>query len=410
MDFEDGFIRNNLIVCRGKRDRLQVARGIELYGPAMESLSVASLQQLANELRVRLRAMSPQWRLQCRFSQHTDLQEPLLAYHDATREKAQNPFCARQRDELYSRLAQADLDGRISGSCCQLFVIVPLGGLHLLKRDKQLLKTTSKSLDVFFKEVERMMQRLGGHAKEMGDEDLFKTLYRAFNPGASHLNQSFLNERFQPGASILESCLEGNVVATENPVTGFYHGGQFHSCLVLSGLPQSTYAGMISLLTNADVRGFSFTVNLEGRDVTAEIEKAESNKAKLERARLSGSKHARLDHEIQAASERVQRLASGLVVPMRLQLIVHAFDQSQEGLQTKISALRNAMMSMSAARVYEMALPTSCRNFFFASLPGASHREKAYWHLVDDHTVANLLPICGDSPESLKNAEALYQS
>ena len=166
---------------------------------------------------------------------------------------------------------------------------------------------------------------------------------------------------------------------------------------------------MISCLTGADVSGFDFTVNLESRNVTSEIEKAEKIKAKLEQARQSGNKHSRQDLGIQRATDRIQRLTSGAVTPMRLQCIIHAFDLSQNGLQTKLAALRNVVTGMGSARTYEMALPTSCRNFYFAGLPGAPHHEDAFWHLLDDHNAANLLPVAGDSPESLEGAEALYQ-
>lgn len=410
MTFDDGFISARSVIWTGRRGEATITRGLELYGPAMESLSVSALHRLEDEWRAVLRMLPSRWRMQFRYSQYTDYREQLLAYYETTRQMEAGGFSQRQRNERYVRYAQAEEDGRLKASRCRLFIIAPIKGGATLRKSDQLLQASAKLFETLFGEISRTAQRLGGHTKELDDEDLFEEFYRAFNPAAKRLDKSFLKERFHPEKSILDGCLEGDVVPMEKPITGFYHAGQYHGCLALSALPQNTYSGMISGLTNADVHGFDFMVNLEGRDVTVEIEKAEKIKAKLERARISGSKHARLDHGIQAAADRIHRLASGAVVPMKLQLILHAFDGSQDGLQAKLAALRNIVTGMSSARTYEMALPTSCRNFYFAGLPGGPHREDAFWHLLDDQNAANLLPVCGDDPASLKNAEALYQA
>ena len=410
MNIDDGVVVDSHIYWADRRGQVTAARGLDLSAPALESLSVAALHGIEDEWRSALRMLPAGCRAQFRYSQFTEFQQQLLAYYDATRERAEcGSFTERQRDEIYGRYAGADADGRLRGNCCRLYLIAPLPG-GMPRRSKRGRKSSSQQFDALCGEITRMMQRLGGNATQLSGEDLFKDLYHAFNPGSQTRNSEPPTSHLSPEKSILDCCRQGDVVGIEKPTTGFYHAGMYHGCLVMSGPPQNTHSGIISCLTNADVHGFEFAVNLEPCNVASEIERAESIKAKLERARTSGSKNARMDHDILAATERIHRLSAGAVAPVKLQLILHAFDHDPEALQAKILTLRNAVTAMSGAKSYEVALPTSARNFFLAAIPGCPQHEKAYWHLLDDCCAANLLPVCGDSPESLAGAEALYQS
>ena len=56
-----------------------------------------------------------------------------------------------------------------------------------------------------------------------------------------------------------------------------------------------------------------------------------------------------------------------------------------------------------------MMLPTTARNCLLATTPGMSFREKDFFLKVEDHTLANLVPVSGGANDSLKSAEAIFQ-
>ncbi|MEZ5302665.1 MAG: hypothetical protein R3F11_18820 [Verrucomicrobiales bacterium] len=85
---------------------------------------------------------------------------------------------------------------------------------------------------------------------------------------------------------------------------------------------------------------------------------------------------------------------SNEVLPYKAQFIIRAWDADKAGLRAKLAALRSAISKMNGAKYYDPALPTSARNYFYASVPGwCWDKYDDYAHYIEDANLANLLPI-----------------
>ena len=188
---------------------------------------------------------------------------------------------------------------------------------------------------------------------------------------------------------------------------GFFYDGHYHGFLTMKALPQTSSSGMIAFLTNLPVGGFSMVANIEPLDTGKEVDSEEAGIVKLERT-LRSHRKAQIEDAVRVKRERVNRLLSGEVMPFQLQFIVHARAQTREALADKLGALKGALSRMQGARYWEMMLPTTARNCFLATTPGMSFREKDFFLKVEDHTLANLVPISGGANDSLKKAEAIF--
>ncbi|MFT6238020.1 MAG: hypothetical protein ACJAQT_000089 [Akkermansiaceae bacterium] len=403
---KDGFISHGLIVLEGKAGKATVSCGLEICCPAMESSSVDTLNDMEDRLRGLIRQIPKGWMMQICWRKGGGYEDDLRHFYEDTEKNATSPWSRRQRNERFVRSSREDEEGSVTSSRVRLFLKAPLNLRQITRGSEssydEALRSISRNFEAPVAEIKRVMSQLNGRARLLNDEELFEEANLHFNPGSG------VPPEWKRELSLFENILSGEVVPVVDPEAGFFLGGRYHSSLALSQLPEVTASGIITHLTNLPEQGFQLSTHLETLDPLSEIEKAESMKAKLERARQS-SHHSRLDYDIRILNDRIQRLSSGAVSPVRVQVLVHVSAENQSDLKTRMKALVGAVSGMKSAKFYEVALPTTCRNIFLAGLPGSPYREPAFWHLVDDPTAVNLIPICGDSNESLKGAEALYR-
>jgi hypothetical protein len=171
--------------------------------------------------------------------------------------------------------------------------------------------------------------------------------------------------------------------------------------------PTMTASGMIRQLSGLPIRDFSMVVNIEALDVLHEMEFEEGQISKLEQA-VKSSPRSRMLSALQLKRERVQRLMSGEVMPYRMEFIFHAWASDFGGLQDKLGGLKSAINLMQGSQYWEMSLPTTARDVFFAGMPGKLPQEQDFHLKVEGHTARNLLPIIGGVNGSLMEADALF--
>lgn len=409
MKINDGVITKGLAIWERDRQHVDVSCGLSLTSPTLENAPAPFLAQLENELRALLQNLSPDERLQFRWSQNGDFSSPLKSYYDQTEELADSEWGRHQRNAKFVFNSELQEAGKLRCEKARLFLIkkeVEFG--RGTRRDSSVvLDAISQSFQLHQRSAHEMMKRLGGGAEQLSGAGLFEEFYRHLNPFEQSPSSDFFESQFRPEKSILENCLLGDLAAVPGHPYCFYNGGCFQSYLALSAPPMNTFSGVISQLTSLPERDFSIVVNIEPLDVVNEIEKAERGLTRLRRAVRSNPKASMLQ-EIEEAEYRVRRLTSREHHPMKSQVLLHVWARSAEELQHKIAGLRVGCQLMQGAKGYEVALPTMNRDLHFAAMPGASFLELSFWHKLGDHNVANLVPLVGDSVDSLEGAHALY--
>ncbi|MCB1096659.1 MAG: hypothetical protein KDN22_13865, partial [Verrucomicrobiae bacterium] len=100
---------------------------------------------------------------------------------------------------------------------------------------------------------------------------------------------------------------------------------------------------------------------------------------------------------------------SNEVLPYQAQFILRCWDADKDGLRAKLAALRSAISKLGGAKYYDPALPTSNRNYFYASIPGwCWDKYQDFSHYIEDANLANMLPVSATPTGDLADAEALY--
>jgi hypothetical protein len=108
--------------------------------------------------------------------------------------------------------------------------------------------------------------------------------------------------------------------------------------------------------------------------------------------------------------KKIAALMQGNTMPFNVEYIVRAWDQTREGLATKMAAIKNAINGMNGAQYLACALPTTTRKLFFQSWPGCPwgryHHRKLY---AETRYLADVLPFSAAFTGHLAQAEALYE-
>lgn len=267
---------------------------------------------------------------------------------------------------------------------------------------EKILAAESRSFDVLESEIRGNFERLGGRVKRMDEAELFGQMYSFFNP--SRIQSGDLGKLYDPTQSLMANLLTSEGNATDS---GFFLDGRFVGLLVIKSLPDATCSGIIQCITSSlPIREFGITMNVIPLDATLEIEKEEKEVTRIQRSLRGGGQH-RVMTTLDQRMKRIQKLAGNEEVPFEVQIIIRAWDETQQGLQTKLGLIKAAISRMGLAKHYSPVFPVSAKAYFLASVPGwiwDSCRD--FFHPIGDAPLANLLPISG-SPV-LGDAEALY--
>jgi hypothetical protein len=116
----------------------------------------------------------------------------------------------------------------------------------------------------------------------MTDLDHFRHYKRFLNPSLNDRFDYDPAEGFEPELSIQENCWhsEGNGQSD----FGFFLDGHYHSVIVLTRWPRTTYPGIIQRLTNLRLLDYTVTVNVDPLPISQEINKEEKEHEQAEPA------------------------------------------------------------------------------------------------------------------------------
>src|SRR5207249_3131241 len=161
----------------------------------------------------------------------------------------------------------------------------------------------------------------------MTDLDHFRHYLRFLNPSVDDRFDYNPAEGFEPELSIQENCWhsEGNGQSD----FGFFMDGHYHSVIVLTRWPRTTYPGIIQRLTNLRLLDYTITVNIDPLPVRQEIQKEEK-----EHDRIAGDYASEKKISLLTVMEKKQRkiaaLARGDTLPFHTHFIVRTWTRPRK--------------------------------------------------------------------------------
>ena len=400
----DGFFCNDQIVFDRPGRFGSIAKGFRLHMPPIEHASDAVLNGLEDELRVLLRDLKAGAHYQFRYSVSADYKDALLDYYSATERLSQNAISTTSRNHKFTTYWQQLEEKRLRREQLHLYVNLPATAKASSTSYQSILASSATAFEEYGRLAAQVMERIGGNVTPLGDDDHYLDFLRFFNP-----SRSDTPEHYDPLASIVDNCLLSDASpVSDQSCNGFRMDGHYHGILALKSPPQATVSGMITMLTGLAMLDYSITINVHPLDTGNEIRREEKAAEKLQRA-LRHQHSERMRSALEARQSRIRRLISNEVVPFQMQFIIRTWDTTMPGLHAKLSALKAAVVKLHGATYYAPAFPSTARNFFVASTPGWTRDPyNECTLLVEDHNLANLLPVSSASAGMLDQAEAIF--
>ncbi len=406
--FVNSYLDEDLIIYRGLARGGAIGKGYNVEMPDTENTDASWLMSLEDNLRVLLRMIRPELRMQVSWSVDSDYRKELERYRQNTEELPQDRWSTRQREERYNRYDKKIRDHQLRREHLQFYFTSKIqnktmgGGRQFYEEILQAAKREQSELE---ETLRQQLGSLGGRITPMDNMEHFEAFYRYFNPSAFENEALKLEDIYDPSKTVCEMCFNSDAAPYGMGSSTFKMDGFYQGICVMKTLPKFTYIGMMRLLTQMDILDYQIVANIEAGDVEKDRVATESKVARLERGKITPS----LEATLMKLRTRIRRLTTNEVVPYRMHLIVRVWDRNPDNCASKLSAIKNSILKLGGAQAYEPTLPTSVRNYWQLCMPGwtwANYNDfKLY---VEDVNLADLLPVSSTPTGDLAEAEAIY--
>lgn len=406
--FINSYLDEDLIIYRGLQRGGGIGKGYNVELPDTENTDASWLMALEDNLRVLLRMVRPEVRLQVSWSVDSDYRKELERYKQKTEELPQDRWSTRQREERYDRYDKKIRDHKLRREHLQFYFTSKIQGAAMgggRQYYEELLQAAKREQGELEEALRQQFGVLGGRVTPMGDMDHFEAFYRYFNPSAFENEALKLEDIYDPSKTVSEMCFNSEAAPYRMGSSTFKMDGFYQGICVVKSLPKFTYIGMMRTLTQLDILDYQIICNIEAGDVEKDRVATEGKVTRLERGKITPS----LEATLMKLRTRIRRLSTNEVVPYRMHLIVRVWDKNADNCASKLSAIRNSILKLGGAQSYEPTLPTSVRNYWQLCMPGWSWSPYNDFKLyVEDVNLADLLPISSTPTGDLDEAEAIY--
>ena len=409
----NGYFVRDLVVFNHLRRGGYVAKGFVFEAPDLTNSPVADLNAFQDQLCLLLASLHENQRLQVQYFCDSDYKGELLRYQQET-ERFTNVWTKRARNERFTRYWQSMSERKLRRQRVIVYVSRALENVpksfQSAKARRAHYSTLLDQLESEFDHVHRLLLEIfgstGARVLPMSDLDHFRHIKRFLNPSLNDRFDFDPADGFAPELTIHENCWhsEGNGQSD----FGFFLDGHYHSLIVLTRWPRTTYPGIIQRLTNLRLLDYTITVNVDPLPVTKEISKEEK-----EHDRVAGDyaseKRISLLTVMEKKQKKIHALMEGQTIPFNALFVIRVWDQTRDGLNAKAGAIKNAINSMNAAQYFESNLPSTSKNLFFQTWPGWAWGRYEYRKLYAEHRyLADMLPVTSTFTGHLATAEAIY--
>ncbi len=221
--------------------------------------------------------------------------------------------------------------------------------------------------------------------------------------------------RIDESRSIRANCLRSDMEAFARGESGergslLHFDGNYHAIFVLRELPRGTRPGMLLPVLDAVGRGASITLGIRPLPVGGEIDRLRREIDELS-AFLTDRRAAGVENDIRLRHSRIDSLLSSVTIPFNLLFVVRVWADSEDAIAAKSLAMRTALQGIDGAEFMQVNNAAQARHLFYETIPGNLGSAYRGWDIyVENHNLADLLPISSTFSGHLEEAQALYDS
>ncbi len=409
----NGFFVRHMMIFNHLRRGGYVSKGFGFEAPDLTNSPIADLNDFQDQLCLLLASLHEHQRLQVQYFCDSDYKGELLRYQQET-DSFSNVWTKRVRNERFTRYWQAMSERRLRRQRVIFYVSRALENtpkaFQMASARREYYNTLLDQLETEFAHIHRLLLEIfdSGDSRilPMSDLDHFRHYKRFLNPSLNDRFDFDPSDGFAPELSIQENCWhsEGNGQSD----FGFFLDGHYHSLIVLTRWPRTTYPGIIQRLTNLRLLDYTITVNVDPLPISEEISKEEKEHDRVAGDYASEKKISLLT-VMEKKQKKIHALMQGQTIPFHAMLVVRVWDKTRDGLNAKAGAIKNAINSMNAAQYFESNLPSTSRSLFFQTWPGWTWGRYEHRKLYAEHRfLADMLPVTSTFTGHLATAEAIY--
>ncbi|HTD65276.1 MAG TPA: TraC family protein, partial [Candidatus Limnocylindria bacterium] len=276
----NGFFTHDLIVFNHLRRGGYVAKGFIFESPDLTNSPIADLNDFQDQLCLLLASLHENQRLQVQYFCDSDYKGELLRYQQET-ERFSNVWTKRARNERFSRYWQAMTERKLRRQRVIFYISRALENVPTKFQTpaarQDYYNTLLDQLQTEFEHVHRLLLEIfgaaGARVLPMTDADHFRHYKRFLNPSLNDRFDYDPADGFASELSIQENCWHSEGSGQSD--FGFFLDGHYHSLIVMTRWPRTTYPGIIQRLTNLRLLDYTITVNVDPLPISQEINKEE---------------------------------------------------------------------------------------------------------------------------------------
>ena len=215
--------------------------------------------------------------------------------------------------------------------------------------------------------------------------------------------------------SVRANCLRSDMDAFAAPASGekaslLHFDGNYHALFVMRELPRGTVPGMLTPILDAVGRGACISVGVRPLPVGGEIDRLRREIDELS-AFLSDRRSAGVENDIRMRRGRIDSLLSAVTIPFNMLFVVRVWADTPEGIAARSLAMRTALQGIDGAEFMQVNNAAQARHIFYETIPGYLGSTYRGWDIhVENHNLADLLPLSSTFTGHLDEAQALYDS
>jgi hypothetical protein len=396
-----------------------LSRGARVEVPDLRSADNRTILDLRRQNGHLLAVAGPSSSIQVHWTVEDDFGAALDAY--AKRKRGASPWCRRTcavRRAFYERrMAEGSLRServhvylgrRCEGLCAR--------DVRTAAACEAFLRQAASGLDAQLRMLE-MVHPLGRWTPMDGGAHAAH-LRRFLNPSLSLLACGSAADGaggIDESRSIRANCLRSDLEAFSRGRGGeraslLFFDGNYHAIFVMRELPRGTRPGMLVPVLDAVNRGASIVLCIHPLPVGGEIDRLRREIDELS-AFLSDRRAAGVESDIRLRHARIESLLSSVTIPFNLLFVVRVWADTEEGIAARSLAMRTALQGIDGAEFMQVNNAAQARHLFYETIPGNLGGAYRGWDIyVENHNLADLMPISSTFAGHLEDAQALYDS
>jgi hypothetical protein len=399
--------------------RTCLSRGASVQVPDLRSADNRTILDLRRQNAHLLALVGAASALQVQWTVEDDFEAALGAY--SKRKGGGNPWCRRTCAVRRAYCDQRIAEGSLRRERVHVYVAKHCTGLtardvRSVASCEAFLRQSASALDSQLRML-AMVHPLGNwEPMDNGAHALH--LRRFLNPSLSRLfscSSDAALSGFDENRSVRANCLRSDLDAFSSGGGGERNGllcfdGNYHALFVMRELPRGTRPGMLIPILDAVNRGASITLGIRPLPVGGEIERLRREIDELS-AFLSDRRAAGVENDIRLRHGRIDSLLSSVTIPFNLLFTVRVWSDTPEGIAAKALAMRTALQGVDGAEFLQVNNAAQARHLFYETIPGNLGGTYRGWDIyVENHNLADLMPISSTFTGHLDAAQALYDS